>query len=97
MSLCPSKVEQILRAAYVLHNYLATTPDATGARHNVDDSNKMPPLERNRSSSTRSTLDSRNVRDESYYCITQGQLSFRGKWKIWLEENVGIKHSYVTS
>ena len=58
VSLCPSKVEQIVRAAYVLHNYLATTPDATGARHNVDDSNKMPPLQRNRSSSTRSTLDS---------------------------------------
>ena len=36
--LCPLKVEQIMCAAYVLHNYLAATTDATGARHNVDDS-----------------------------------------------------------
>ena len=77
VNLCPSKVEEIVLASCVLHNYLATTTDATGAHDSVDEMDEMLPLERN-TSSNHSTLDARNMRDEiADYCVTHGQVSWQ--------------------
>ena len=79
INLNPSKVETIVLAASVLHNYLAAISDAAVLCDSCDsdDNCEMLPLQRN-SSSNNSTMAARDIRDEiADYCITHGQVSWQ--------------------